>query len=277
MKSISKDLLKGLLLAALLMVLIAGCNMGMLEPEAEAEERTSISESMYYPLYMLSNWWGWGEYTQASYLSPGTVIVVQPGTSWSIDRGTTAENMVRNNQVRTIVMAGVGSSSRGTAALAKLVANEIGQPVAGIVTGWGDYTTATEGMEGYFTGREHNQSGTYYNNTASAKMVSLLSNGARPTRIIGHSKGAMDTANALFRLNQLGRSNTYSQATYITFGMGVFVPPGLNNFRQYIGSADSLGSTNTVNTNPMITVSGRGHSLSPAMSMHVPVTGRLGL
>ncbi len=265
-----------MVLLFLLMLLSFSCEMGIAPPEkGSATERSSVSESMYYPLHLLSNWWGWGELTQSSYLSPGTVIVVRPGTSWSLDKGTTAENMVKNNQVRTIVMAGVGSSSRGTAAMAKLIANSLNQPVAGIVTGWGDYSTTSTGMEGYFVGRPNNEAGTYYDNVASAKLVALYNAGARPVRVIGHSKGAMDSANAFFRMNQLNRNSQLNQTKFITFGMGVFVPSGLNSFVQYIGGSDSLGQHNMVNDNPMIVVPGRGHSLNPAMSMHVPVTGRL--
>ena len=271
MKGIAKDVLKGLLFVSLMLLLAAGCNMGMLEPDT-ADERTSTSESMYYPLHHLST----NEFWQASYLSPGTVIVVRPGFQWGLAaRYSTAENMVRSNQVRTIVMSGVGSSSRGTAAMAKLVANAIGEPVAGIVSGIGDWGTAFYGSQGYFVGRPNNDAGTWYHNAASLKMYQLMRDGARPFRIIGHSKGSMDTANALFRLNSEGRRSTYSQATFISFGVGVKTPPGLARKRQYMGTSDHLGSTNTTSTDNMNYVSGRGHSLNPAMSMHVPVSGRL--
>ena len=269
---------KGLsiLVTILLMAVMSSCNTGMIPVGGESEGRfTSYSESMYYPLYMLSNWWGWGEFTQASYLSDGTVVVVQPGTAWSIDKGSTAERMVMDNEVRTIVLAGVGSSSRGTAALAKLVANELNEPVAGIVTGYGDISTSSEGVEGYFVGRSNNEDGTYYDNDASYKLALLLYNGARPTRIIGHSKGAMDAANALYLLDQVGCAYSYSQTTFTTFGMGVFVPSGLAGHVQYIGTADTLGSINTVNESPMTYVQDKGHSLNPVMSMHIPIDGKL--
>lgn len=244
----------------------------------------SWSESMYYGLYELS----YNEYWSSSYLSPGTVIVVQPGTSWwNVTRYSAAENLLTSNQVRTIVLAGVGSSSRGTAAMAKRAARTLNQRVGGIVTGWGDYSTTQQALEGYTTARSANQSGSWYNNAASSKLMALYSSGARPTRLIGHSKGAMDSANALFRMAALGRGAQYGQTTFITFGMGVFVPggvvgpartrPKLRNFRQYLGTSDPLGDHNTVNRNPMINVSGKGHSLSPAMSMHISMNGRLGL
>ncbi len=234
---------------------------------------TSTSESFYYPLHHLS----YNEYWQASYLSPGTVLIVKPGYQyWGLySRYSSAESKVKANQVRTIVLAGVGSSSRGTAAMAKLIANALNEPVAGIVTGWGDYSTAFEGSQGFFIGQSYNKSGSYYYDTASSKLDSLYRGGARPYRVIGHSKGSFDSANAFFKLKNEGRAYMYSQTTFISFGLGLYVPSGLNNVRNYLGTSDALGQTNTTTERYVSWVSGKGHSLNPAMSMHVPVAGRL--
>ena len=234
---------------------------------------TSVAESSYYPLYKMSTY----EYWQASYMSPGSVLVVKPGYQfWGLAaRYSSAERMVKNNQVRTIVLAGVGSSSRGTAAMAKLIANALNEPVAGIVTGWGDYSTAFEGSQGFFVGRTYNTLGSYYYDTASSKLDSLYRGGARPYRVIGHSKGSFDAANTFYKMNNEGRAYMYSQTTFISFGLGLHVPGGLANVRNYLGSADPLGQTNTTTTQYVSWVWGKGHSLNPVMPIHVSVSGRL--
>src|SRR5918997_1454500 len=52
--------------------------------------------------------------------------------------------------IRAIVVAGVGSSVYGTAALARNVADTRGSDVAGIVTGYGGSDLLTEAMGGWF-------------------------------------------------------------------------------------------------------------------------------
>jgi len=184
--------------------------------------------------------------------------------STNVVKGTAAENLVKTNQVRTVVMAGVGSSSQGTAAFAKHVAKATGVPVAGIVTGYGDGSVYTEGPEGYFIGRASNIAGVYYNEPASAKLAELYIGGARPQKLIGHSKGNLDIANALFKLYNEGRGSMYSGVRFITFGCGVYVPPGVGTFRQYLGTLDSLGIFNTVNYGNLTWVYGRYHTTNPA-------------
>ncbi len=238
---------------------------------AQSVSATSYAESMYYPLWKLSTY----EYWSASYLSPGTVIVVRPGYSWSVTKYSSAERMVTSNSVRTIVLPGVGSSSRGAAAMAKLVANELGQSVAAVVTGRGDWTTMTEGLEGYWIGRSSNLLQTYYSNSASYKLYSMYRNGARPYRLIGHSKGSFDAINALFRLKNEGRSSYFSQTTFISFGLGLFVPAGLHGNRQYEGTLDTLGATNNTTIRYITPVIGSGHSLNTLMPIAMSVRNRL--
>lgn len=234
---------------------------------------TSWAESQYYPLWRLTS----NEYWYYSYLSPGTAITVPRNWSWGPWRiGSSAETAIQNNTVTTIVLAGVGSSSRGTAALARKVAIEINADVGGIVTGWGDWSTLEQATEGYYIARIANQNMEWYENEASSKLVTLYNNGARPTRVIGHSKGAMDSANAFIRMAQWDRQAQYANTRFITFGMGVFVPAGLHTHRQYMGSEDDLGIDNTVNWNPMIWVSGRYHTMNSYYTWtYVAVSGRL--
>lgn len=190
----------------------------------------------------------------------GTVIVVQPNDT-TVVIGREAEEMVSSNKVRTVIIAGVGS--QGTAAFAKHVARSINQPVAGIVNGTGDMSSYIEDSQDYFIGRSFNTIGQYYPNPASQKLYDLYADGARPERIIGHSKGNLDIANALFKMYSEGHGGWYRSAKMVTFGCGVNVPANVNNLDQYLGTLDALGISNTVSFRNLHWVVGRYHTTNP--------------
>ncbi len=212
----------------------------------------------YYNMGALSS----SELTSTYLLTKGTVIVMYPDKQ-TVVTGSDAEQLVIENKVDAVVIAGVGSSSQGTAAFAKHVAKAINKPVAGIVSGYGDGSIYTEGTQGYFIGRSSNIAGTYYTEPASEKLANLYESGARPTKLIGHSKGNMDVANALYKLYNADKGDLYSGVNVITFGCGVYVPTGVGSLSQYLGSLDTLGKTNTVSYNNLTWVSGRYHTTNP--------------
>lgn len=238
----------------LIMVLVIMIGLVVLPTVAQA----GSADYTYYNMGGLST----SEKTATYFLSKGTVVVMSPN-SRTVVKGTAAENLVKSNQVKIVVIAGVGSSSQGTAALAKHVATATGVRVAGIVSGYGDNSIYTEGVQGYFIGRDANTNGTYYTEPASAKLAALYVGGARPQKLIGHSKGNMDVANALFKLNNEGRRSMYQGVKVITFGCGVYVPPGVGSLKQYLGSFDSLGKANTVSYNNLTYLYGRYHTTNP--------------
>lgn len=192
----------------------------------------------------------------------GTVIVMYP-TNNKYYVGSAAEQLVIDGTVSIVCVPGVGSSSIGAAAMAKQIAKAKNVPVAAITAGLGDTTSYYYGTEGYFIGRTNNVAGTYYSNLASAKLIDLYEAGARPTMLVGHSKGNMDIANALFYLYNNGDMSLYNGVVFKTFGCGVYAPAGVNLY-QYIGTLDSLGYTNTVNWSNMTYVYGRYHTLNKA-------------
>jgi hypothetical protein len=238
----------------LLWVLIAVAALTLQLPVANA----GTVDFTYYNMGALSS----AELNSTYLLAKGTVIVLYPNST-NVVVGSAAENLVKTNQVTTVVMAGVGSSSQGTAAFAKHVAKATGVAVAGIVTGLGDGSVYTEGPEGYFIGRSSNIAGTYYTEPASAKLAQLYYGGARPVKLVGHSKGNLDIANTLYKLNNEGNRSLYSGVRFITFGCGVYVPTGLGSFKQYLGSLDSLGISNTVSYTNLTWVVGRYHTTNP--------------
>ena len=86
----------------------------------------------------------------------GSVLIVYPGGADRKIRIVTPLVFVReqsedaNDAVDTVVVAGVGSSAMGRAALAREVADFLHRPVAGIVSGLGMADVLTEALGGWF-------------------------------------------------------------------------------------------------------------------------------
>lgn len=84
----------------------------------------------------------------------GLVIVVPPARAREGIRSFTPSEFVAaelvSASVDVVVVAGVGSSAVGTAALARNVADVLGRPVAGIVSGQGMADVLAEALGGFF-------------------------------------------------------------------------------------------------------------------------------
>ncbi|MGN6369877.1 MAG: hypothetical protein ACTHN5_16595 [Phycisphaerae bacterium] len=85
----------------------------------------------------------------------GMVLIVHPAKANAPIRALRSPEFVQEQlgsgqAVETIVVAGVGSSALGTASLARDVADYLGKPVAGIVSGLGLADVATEAWGGWF-------------------------------------------------------------------------------------------------------------------------------
>lgn len=224
-------------------------------------------DSMYYYTGLLTN----KEFSELSDLPKGTVIVMSP-----IDNhyyyGEEAEQLIIDGSVTIVSFTGVGSSSVGTAAFAKHIAVARDEYVAGIVTGLGVTSVGSEGIQGYYIGRPSNIAGTYYVEPASDKLAELYIEGGRPKLLIGHSKGNMDLANALYKLNNEGNKSMFEGVKIITFGCGVYVPSGVGSIKQYLGNLDSLGIMNTVSYYNLIWVYGAYHTTNPYYALtYMPI------
>ena len=232
---------------------------------AKAIENTYY-DTMFYNTDILTS----EEWETLENLPKGTVIVMS-----SIDNefyyGEEAEQLVIENAVTVVCMPGVGSSSIGTAAFAKHIAIARDDYIAGIVTGLGAATVGSEGIQGYYVGRPYNMTGMYYYEPASDKLAELYNRGARPELLIGHSKGNMDIANALYKMWWLNRQDQYTGVDFITFGCGVYIPPRVGSFVQYLGSNDTLGILNTVSYYNMITLDGVTHTTNPSYDSYIPI------
>ena len=80
----------------------------------------------------------------------GTILVVPPSGQGEIGRYDSIDAMAAagNGNVAALVIAGIGGSALGTAALSRNVANAIGSPVVGVVSGYGTADLMTEALGG---------------------------------------------------------------------------------------------------------------------------------
>mgnify|MGYP000016222901 CR=1 FL=1 len=232
-----------------------------------ASASAGVADSTYYNVGILTQ----SEISGVSGLSKGDIIVMTP-TDNMYYIGSAAWDQVVNGHVKIICVPGVGSSSVGAAAFAKHIASIKSESVAAIVVGYGDGSIYTEGPQGYYIGRPSNIAGIWYEEPASQTLVDLYAAGARPDMLVGHSKGNMDIANALFKMYNNGHVSWYKGVTFKTFGCGVNVPTGIGTFQQYIGTLDSLGYMNTVSWKNMTYIYGRYHTTNPFYALtYMPI------
>ncbi len=106
----------------------------------------------------------------------GSILVVYPASAGKEIRNLAPKDFVEEQSntaeaetIDTVVVAGVGSSAIGTAALARSVADQRGRPAAGIVSGLGMADLLSEALGGWFVLGAHNRMRDNY-----AKMLDAL-------------------------------------------------------------------------------------------------------
>lgn len=230
-------------------------------------------DKLYYDTDLLSR----SEAKKSQSLPEGSVLVVFPGKkNHFLLTGNIAVWMIKKKFVKNLVVTGVGSSSQGTAAFAKTVANKLDTPVAGIVSGQGDFDVEAKAHEGHYIGRVCNRDKKSYFAKDSEKLVELFLMGARFERLIGHSKGNMDIANALYRLQEVDKGYLSDKTSIYTFACGVNVPESVKDLKQFMGGMDMLGSANTTSYSNMRILPGRLHTTNPTYQLtYLPVESLL--
>jgi len=114
--------------------------------------RNQVVDALFYDVSLLTP----QDYAALSPLSDrkGAIIVVSPGQGIrqfpNALQFMSAQGVSDECKVKAIVVAGVGSSVLGTAALARQVANHYQCEVAGIVSGYGMADIVLEGLGGWF-------------------------------------------------------------------------------------------------------------------------------
>lgn len=252
----------------------------------------------------------------------GSILLIMPSGDTSsadglgVERFRTVAGFLAQAASRTsaVVLAGVGSSALGTAALARNVADTIGAPVAGIVSGHGVADLAGEALGGWFgfgaANRVRQQvdrtldrfapflsaldetpgrgaaataastlSGHVEGAPDSEALVGLLTDtGFSPRLLVGHSKGCLSIANALFGLSEADpdRFNVVAASLAVaTFGAVVHLPSGITHVGQFIGEVDWFGGMNSRRNVRHEVIPGAWHHLNTMLPAHLPVRGAL--
>jgi len=240
----------------------------------------------------------------------GTVLIVAPTSRRS---GEPRIKVVISDQWRehvpedidTVAIAGVGSSILGTAALAKDVADQLGQPVLGVVSGIGAidapidaatgsyfYGTINQMDDFWITASEYLGTATKFDQdvVALVRSPALLDSTqdvlqelmARPsvTRVIGHSKGGLEIANAVEALQSAITKRSPTRPLKVgTLGTVVALPDDVQ-ICQVLGGLDFLGWLNSRADIMRHLIPNVWHSLNPsiplAMSLQRDVWGKFG-
>lgn len=178
-----------------------------------------------------------------------------------------------------IAVAGVGSSLLGTAALARNVADALGAPVAGIVSGYGMADLMAEALGGWFLlgaiDRNKSLNGLVTQIPAqqdTATLTALLEKAPPGLRwVVGHSKGnlVIDCALECYARKHPAGSPLYQQVTVVTLGAVVNPPPAFAKVFQVIGGSDVLGRANSSRDARRYEIPGKSHTLNPRMPGHL--------
>ncbi|MBF0424279.1 MAG: hypothetical protein HQL66_00440 [Magnetococcales bacterium] len=267
---------------------------------------SGLVDILFYDLVALSDM----ELLQVAEAKEGEIIVVSPGFGMGeIPVYSTVDAFMEAcggpGGVDTLVIAGVGSSAAGTAALAKNVANVLERRVAGIVSSLGWRDVFTHGIKGLTAERLSDRvdstfqfwsglwrevtsdllwgqmvrfrlKGSYVEGIPESEiLMSLLRRNQNSMRtLVGHSKGGLSIANALFGLRDHSAIEN-PHLNVVTFGCGVNVPSVYQHVFQYIGTWDMLGITNTTAKGELWRglnwVWFKGHDTNSLNQFHLPV------
>lgn len=253
------------------------------------------------------------QFIQTLFSPEGAFFVVQPkGVEIGIGRPFSLAEWKLDHTLAqgatALAVAGVGSSSLGTAALARNLADAIKKPVVGMVSGFGLADLMGEALGGFFVFRTHNQinelmdmSEEYVRLAFPGNQVIADSLAGRHARwrndvgrcadslalrdvlidpdikldlIVGHSKGNFMIADAL-RAFAAGKPKTVRDGVYktriITIGAVVEIPSAFNNVTQYLGGLDVLGRLNSLKYVRHESLPGKAHSLNRLLPYMLPI------
>lgn len=271
------------------------------------KQRNEFFDALFYDVSALTR-------EEKDALSPfidreGSVINVPPTAAHRpITHYPSASAFLNKHQktVQAIVVAGVGSSVLGTAALARNVANAYGIDAAGIVSGYGASDVLTEALGGWFfygatdemrheirealnrlskTLPTLNSASNLPQEASNATSSELFSNDidtlneildAFPSKLsilVGHSKGDLLIDRALERFAEKNANNAhryFEELRIVTFGSVTDIPDKFKKVYQFIGSIDWFGGINSRLHIPHIKVPNAWHHLNTSLPYHLP-------
>ncbi|MEK8087090.1 hypothetical protein WNB94_11765 [Aquabacterium sp. A3] len=205
-----------------------------------------------------------------------------------------------------VVVAGVGSSALGSAALARNVADALGRPTVAVVSGYGLSDLLTEALGGFFLFGALNALRHQFEGLDRWRETGLIAepDGDGPSRslaqtsrdtqavlgllqddrvpigmLIGHSKGNLVLSEALFalrqrapeRLSELGR-----RQRIVTLSARIAMPRECTQVTDVMGQLDGFGALNSRARIPADhIVSGAWHHTNTDLPCHLPVRDTL--
>jgi len=201
-------------------------------------------------------------------------------------------------QTRILAVAGVGSSALGTAAFARNVADAFGEPVAGLVSGYGLADMLTEAAGGWYWFGALNRMRHMFEQIDDLARgnkfeISWPAEPMNPARasldtrtlcqlltdrrfhfglLTGHSKGNLVISEALYALRDEHKDDELGDLAIVTISAAIAMPPRYRNIIDVMGEVDWFGA---MNSNMAISVEYRPrnawHHTNTELNWHLPV------
>jgi hypothetical protein len=206
----------------------------------------------------------------------GALLIVPPTGAGKLQLCRDLNDFVRNGgtEIRSLAVAGVGSSALGSAAFARNIADAFGEPVAAVVSGYGLADLLTEAAGGWFwfgwlndlRHRFEQIDDLFRGNKGETEEMlascvpSKLARTSLDTRTVcslladkrfrfslltGHSKGNLVISEALYSLDEKTTSKTLQNTWIVTVSATVAMPPFCKNIIDVIGQIDWFGRMNS--------------------------------
>lgn len=287
---------------------LAGAVGPRLLPEATLEamrQRNAFLDWLFYDVRNLAD-------HEARDVSPwlaaeGAILVVPPSGSGPLTRFASIDDFVRSESasLRTLVVAGVGSSALGSAALARNVADALQSPVVAVVSGYGLADVAAEAMGGFLwfgaiNSVRHSfewldrlrESGVIADPSTSAT-VSIRSPAglSKDTRsvlallshpdvsfdlLVGHSKGNLILSEALFAMQESAPAllrTLGSNLSIVTLSAKIAMPLACKHVVDVMGQLDTFGAANSrLDIKTDVVVPAAWHHTNTELPFHLPVS-----
>ncbi|MGE6741621.1 hypothetical protein ACQKGC_15215 [Allorhizobium pseudoryzae] len=243
-------------------------------------------------------------YISGCLAAEGAILIVPPTGGPPLTLCDTIDDFVigGGRMIDTLVVAGVGSSALGSAALARNVADAIGKPVAAVISGYGLADVVTEALGGYFFfgtlnsvrhsfevldelfGRPQFGAATRLSaerlqeRSLDTQTVRALLSDPRLafSLLVGHSKGNLIISEALYSLvkdEHTQAEKLAARATLITLSARIAMPPMFKSVIDVMGEWDWFGELNSrrfLETDEI--VPNALHHTNTDLPNHLPVT-----
>jgi len=235
----------------------------------------------------------------------GAMLVVPPRDNGALKIFSSVDALALQygGSIRTLAVAGVGSSALGSAAFARNIADAIDEPVIAVVSGYGLADLAAEALGGYYwfgglnavrhafegldrqreSGRveepltQTTDFSLFQLSRDVRSIIALLQHESLQIELLtGHSKGNLVISEALYELRRRDKTTLQqigANATIVTMSAKVCMPVDCIKVVDVVGSLDNLG---ILNSRPDIstdyTVPNAWHHTNTELPMHLPVT-----